>query len=61
MSTKRFKVTLEVEVDAPDNATTEDIMAFLAVEFQAQCGMLASNPCYEEGGYEVLTYDIDEI
>ena len=61
MSTRRFKVALEVEVDAPDNATTEDINAFLAYVFQAQCGILTSNPCNEEGEYEVLTYDIDEI
>ena len=60
MKTKRFKVTLEVEVDAPDNATTEDIRSFLAFEFQAQCGMLTSNPCYSEGEYEVITYDIEE-
>lgn len=60
MKTKRFKVTLEVEVDAPDNATTEDITRFLAYEFQAQCGLSMNNPCYEEGEYEILTYDIEE-
>lgn len=54
-------VSLEVEVDAPDNATTEDMKRFLAFEFHADGGLLLSNPCYEDGDYEVLTYDIEEI
>ena len=60
MSTKRFMVSLEVEVDAPDNATTEDMKRFLAFEFHAAGGFSLSNPCYEDGDYEVLTYDIEE-
>lgn len=54
-------VSLEVEVDAPDNATTEDMKRFLAFEFHAAGGFSLSNPCYEDGDYEVLTYDIEEI
>ncbi|MBD5173811.1 MAG: hypothetical protein HDT08_04150 [Bacteroidales bacterium] len=61
MSTKRFKVVLEVEVDAPDNASTENMRDFLAFEFGISCGILKNNPCYGEGEYEVLTYDIDEL
>ena len=60
MKTKRFKVTLEVEVDASDNATTEDIRMFLGYEFNAGCSLSMSNPCFTEGEYEVLTYDIEE-
>lgn len=60
MKTRRFKVTLEVEIDAPDNATYEDMRKFLAYEFNAGCSLSMSNPCYEEGEYEVLTYDIEE-
>ena len=61
MSTKRFKVTLEVEVDAPDHTTNEEIRKFLAYEFNAGVSLSMTNPCYEEGEYEILTYDIDEI
>lgn len=61
MTTKRFKVTLEVEVDAPDNATTEDMERFLAFEICNNGGLLMSNPCYSEGEYDVITYDIEEI
>lgn len=60
MKAKRFNVTLEVEVDAPDNAATEDIERFLAFEICNAGGMSMSNPCYDEGEYEVITYDIEE-
>ena len=49
MSTKRFKVTLEVEVDVPGHTTNEEIRKFLAYEFNAGVGLSMTNPCYEEG------------
>ena len=59
MKTKRFKVTLEVDVDAPDNATTEDIEGSLIYEFNAQLGLL-TRMHYPKIKYEVKNYDIEE-
>lgn len=55
---KRYNVILEVEVDAPDNATEKDIEEFIRFEFHANGDMSCGNPCYEYGDYDVKDCDI---
>ncbi len=58
---KKYNVNLIVEVDAPDDATEEDIEAFIRYEFHYSHGISSANPCFEDGDYNVKDCDITPV